>query len=102
MTDEDKLTEVFGEEFAEQIDKKVEEKAEDEQDELHIRMASVLECINKGKVDTEYVLANIDADEHPEEFETLEEAYQVFQQIEAEFSQDKYGELTSRDYDLDE
>lgn len=97
---DDKLEDVFGEEFANQIDERVEEEAEDDDEELLLRMRSVLECVNKAFVDVEFVLANMDADSNPDEFETLEEVHDVLAQIENEISRDEYGELESRDYEV--
>jgi len=99
MTD-DKLEDVFGEEFAQQINNKVEEQAQDDQEELLLRMQSVLECVNKAFVDVEFVLANMDADENPHEFETLEEVHSILEQIEDEISSDEYSNLQQREYEL--
>lgn len=102
MTDNNELVnELFGDEF----DKKLEEKKKEREDdevvtEIQLRMSSVLECVNKAKVDTEHILAHMDADKHGDAFEYLETLYEALIDVESELSQDEYGEITERDYEL--
>jgi len=105
MTD-DKLEEMFGEEKAQQMKQKI--AGEDGNDdpisqlsEVQVRLLSVLEHLNRAKIDTEYVLAKMDADKFGSQFEYLEDVYEVLGQVESEVNTDEYLEITERDYDVD-
>ena len=104
--EDDKLEKMFGEEKAKQMKEKVAGEDDDdvisELSEVQLRILSILEHVNRAKIDTEYVLAKMDADTFTDEFEFLEDVYDVLGQIESEIDVDEYVEITEREYDVDD